>query len=71
MSETKTVELTDKTIRDMPPTRACLICGKPENPERRLVIGYGWLCPECKGRLKKLLYDDVTFDVVVRLPKEM
>lgn len=40
----------------MPPTKQCLICDKLENPNANMVHNAGWLCPECKNRLKRVLY---------------
>lgn len=44
--------------KDVPPTRACSICNFKENPESNLIYDIGWICPECKQRLKKILYPE-------------
>lgn len=49
-----------------PPTKRCLICDKLENPNAHMVHETGWICPECKDKLKKILsppqtnYDHLT-----------
>ena len=37
------------------PTKRCLICDKLENPNAHMVHEAGWICPECKDKLKKIL----------------
>lgn len=40
-------------------TRQCLVCERMENPEGTIVhTGLAWLFPECKSRIKKLIYGE-------------
>lgn len=40
-------------------TRQCLICDALENPKAYIVNTLNsWLCPECKHRLKQILYSE-------------
>jgi len=39
----------------MPPTRQCLICEKLENPNADIVTLVGWICPECKNKLQRMI----------------
>lgn len=42
---------------EYPTTRMCLVCESLENPKANIANGgLAWLCPECKSRIKKLLY---------------
>ena len=50
------VRRTDRESVMMPPTKQCLICDKLENPNAYMVHNVGWLCPECKSRLQRVLY---------------
>ena len=50
------VRWNDSEATMMLPTKQCLICGKFENPNASTVRDVGWLCPECKNRLKQVLY---------------
>lgn len=43
----------------IPPTRVCSICDKMENPKATTETGMAWICPECAGRIKKLIYPEV------------
>ena len=39
------------------PTRQCLVCERMENPKATIVnTGLAWLCPECKSRIKNLIF---------------
>lgn len=38
-----------------PRTRRCLVCDKLENPDAHVVYDVGWLCPECKKKLRDLI----------------
>lgn len=41
------------------PTRQCLVCERLENPVATIVHGgVAWLCPECKSRIKRLIYNN-------------
>lgn len=41
------------------PSRQCLVCDRLERPGATIVNeGEAWLCPECKSRIKKLIYND-------------
>lgn len=51
-------KIPNKNKKDVPPTRACSICNFVENPESNLIYNIGWICPECKQRLKKILYSE-------------
>lgn len=43
------------------PTRQCLVCERLESPGATIVkAGEAWLCPECKSRIKKLIYGEKT-----------
>lgn len=46
-----------RKIEEVPPTRQCLVCDALENPKANLINGF-WLCPECKERIRKLLYKE-------------
>ena len=49
----------EKWAFEYPPTRVCLVCERMENPDATIVHGgVAWLCPECKSRLKKLIYKE-------------
>ena len=41
---------------EVPPTRACCICDEYENKKASIAYVGGWICPECKRRLNRLLY---------------
>lgn len=41
---------------EAPPTRACCICDEYKNKKARIAYVGGWICPECKRRLRNLLY---------------
>ena len=42
---------------EMQQTRQCLICDALENPKAHVVNTLNaWLCPECKRRLKQMMY---------------
>ena len=56
MKDWGVVRIEENTPFTMPPTRRCLVCDKRENPDRYVVHEVGWLCPECKSRLRKTLY---------------
>lgn len=48
-----------KWSHEYPPTRKCLVCERIENPNATIVnSGAAWLCPECKSRIKKLIYKE-------------
>lgn len=43
------------------PSRQYLVCERLENPDATIVHGgVAWLCPECKSRIKKLIYGEET-----------
>lgn len=43
------------------PSRQCLVCDRLERPGATIVNeGEAWLCPECKSRIKSLIYGEET-----------
>ena len=40
---------------DGPPTRICMICDKLENPNADMAREGGWICPDCKKKIGKLI----------------
>lgn len=58
-NETITIHLERVGSSYAVPTRQCLVCERMENPEGTIVhTGLAWLCPECKSRIKRLIYND-------------
>lgn len=43
---------------ERPPTRICLICNLKEDPKATFIYDIGWLCPECRKRIYKLIYTE-------------
>lgn len=39
----------------MPPTRKCMICDRLENPNADVINEVGWLCDDCKRKLRALI----------------
>lgn len=58
MGETKTIQLNQNYISHEFPSRVCLVCGKLEKEEAKVVFtGDAWLCGRCKSTLLKLIED--------------
>lgn len=58
-NETITIHLERVGSSYAVPTRQCLVCERMENPEATIVhTGLAWLCPKCKSRIKRLIYND-------------
>ena len=53
--ETKTIEIKSA---DVSFSRTCFICEKNENDNSIFTIREAWICPECKERLKRVLYPE-------------
>lgn len=45
--------------KQMPPTERCLICERLKNPEADMVSLAGWICPECKNKLRQIISREV------------
>lgn len=57
MIETKTITLNPNYFSESP-SRACLVCGKTEKENARIVYSDGaWLCDRCRSTLLKLIED--------------
>ena len=60
-NETITIHLERVGSSYAVPTRQCLVCEHLENPDATIIHGgVAWLCPECKSRIKKLIYGEKT-----------
>ena len=48
----------DNTDISTAPTFMCSICSRLKDPRVTTCYSYAWICPECSGRLKRLLYGE-------------
>ena len=71
MAETKTISLNQNYISHEFPSRVCLVCGKLEKEEAKVVFtGDAWLCGRCKSTLLKLIEDANTSNALNALEQE-
>ena len=57
--EKRSTILSDDAVVYEMPSRECLVCERQERPGATVVnTGLAWLCPECKSRIKQLIYGE-------------